>query len=56
MLRQENFFALVAHPEDAPYIGLSLAFKLPLWSNDSALKEQAAVKVYTTLELIKILK
>jgi predicted nucleic acid-binding protein len=46
--------ALVAHPEDAPYIGLSLALQLPLWSNDSALKEQTAVKVYTTFELIKI--
>lgn len=46
---------LVTHIEDAPYIALSWALKIPLWSNDSALKEQAKVKVYTTSELIRIL-
>lgn len=48
--------SLVAHPEDSPYIALSLALKIPLWSNDSALKDQYAVKVLTTSELIELLK
>lgn len=52
----KHSISLVTHPEDAPYIGLSLALKSPLWSNDYALKEQSAVKVYTTSELIKLLK
>lgn len=52
----KHFISLVTHPEDAPYIGLSLALKSSLWSNDSALKEQFNVKVYTTSELIKLLK
>jgi len=48
--------SLVAHAEDAPYIALSLALKIPLWSNDSELKEQSAVTVLATGELIKLLK
>ena len=47
---------LVTHIEDAPYIALSLALKIPLWSNDSALQEQTSVNVYTTPEVIKLLK
>lgn len=47
--------SLVTHPEDAPYIALSLALKIPLWSNDSALKEQSVVKVLITAEVIKLL-
>lgn len=47
---------LVAHSEDTPYLGLSLAFKHPLWSNDFALKEQSLVKIYTTYELVNILE
>jgi predicted nucleic acid-binding protein len=41
--------------DDAPYIALSLALKIPLWSNDSALKEMSSVQVLTTPELIKLL-
>ncbi len=47
--------SLVTHAEDAPYIALSMAFKIPLWSNDSALKKQRNVAIYTTPELIKLL-
>lgn len=47
---------LVTHIEDAPYFALSLALKLPLWSNDLALKDQSLVKVYTTTEILKLLK
>ncbi len=46
---------LVSHIEDAPYIALALTLKIPLWSNDAALKEQTKVKVLTTPELIKLL-
>ena len=48
--------SLAAHAEDAPYIALSLALKIPLWSNDSELKEQSAVTVFATGKLIKLLK
>jgi len=47
--------ALVAHIEDAPYLALSWALKLPLWSNDTALREQSAIKVYTTVNLLDML-
>ncbi len=40
--------------DDAPYIALSLALKIPLWSNDSALKKQDLVMVYTTSDLLKL--
>jgi len=42
--------------DDVPYLALSLAFSIPIWSNDSAFKKQSLVKVYTTSELIKILR
>jgi predicted nucleic acid-binding protein len=41
--------------DDAPYIALSLAMRIPLWSNDALLKKQDAVIVYSTSELIKLL-
>lgn len=41
--------------DDAPYIALSLAMSIPLWSNDAVLKKQDAVIVYSTSELIKLL-
>ena len=44
------------HPEDAPYLALALHLHLPLWSNDSALKEQPLVPVYTTQELLDLLR
>ena len=49
--------SLVGHPEDSPYVALSLAFDIPIWSNDSALKELSSPKitVLTTSELIKLL-
>lgn len=49
---------LVGHPEDAPYVGLALAFNIPIWSNDAELKKisSSKVTVLTTAELIKLLK
>ena len=46
---------LAPHPEDAPYLALALHLNLPLWSNDSALKNQKAVPVYSTEELLALL-
>lgn len=39
-------------PADVPYLALALHLKLPLWSNDAALKTQPAVPVYSTKELL----
>ncbi len=42
-------------PKDAEYFAVALAFACPLWSNDKKLKEQGAVKVISTSELLQLL-
>lgn len=42
--------------DDAPYFAVALKMNMPLWSNDKQLKEQKEVQVYTTKELVVILK
>ena len=42
-------------PKDSEYFAAALAFNCPLWSNDKKLKEQGAVKVLSTSELLQIL-
>lgn len=42
--------------DDSPYLALSLALKIPIWSNDSAFQKQCLVKVYTTSDLIKLFR
>src|SRR3989338_7761880 len=42
--------------DDAPYLALALALNIPIWSNDSAFKKQSMAKVYTTSELVKLLR
>lgn len=58
--KEYSFFIEKAKQEvpldDAPYLALSLALKIPIWSNDTAFKKQTLVKIYTTSELLKILK
>lgn len=44
------------HKDDWPFLALALRLNCPLWSNDSALKSQQVVKVYSTAELLKLLK
>jgi len=44
------------HSEDAPYLALALHLHLPLWSNDSELKHQQGISVYTTQELVALLR
>ena len=39
---------------DAQYFALALKLKCNLWSNDKKLKEQKAVNVYSSEDLIKI--
>lgn len=41
--------------DDAPFVGLALYLGILLWSNDSALKKQSKVKVFSTYDLMKIL-
>jgi len=40
--------------DDAPYLALSLALKIPVWSNDAAFKKQTLVTTYTTTEVAKL--
>lgn len=46
---------LAPHSENALYLALALSLRLPIWSNDAALRVQRAVPVYTTKELLEIL-
>ena len=43
---------LLPDREDSQYLALALLTKSPIWSNDSHLKQQSLVKVFTTKELI----
>lgn len=42
--------------KDSMYFALALQLKSVIWSNDSKLKEQDAVKIYSTSELLEALK
>src|SRR3989344_5174209 len=42
--------------KDAIYFALALKLKCPIWSNDKALKQQSAVNIYSTQEIIDIFK
>ncbi|MEM0330548.1 MAG: PIN domain-containing protein [Archaeoglobaceae archaeon] len=43
-------------PNDAPFLFLAIALNCPIWSNDKDLKKQSLVKVYTTKEILELLK
>jgi predicted nucleic acid-binding protein len=43
-------------PKDAFYFAVALKLNCAIWSNDKRLKNQKYVKVYSTSELIQILK
>jgi len=40
-------------PNDVDFFALALKLELPIWSNDSLLKKQNAVSVFSTLDLLK---
>lgn len=42
-------------PDDVPYLAVALYLRVPLWSNDSALRDQRSIPVYTTEELLELL-
>ncbi len=42
-------------PADIPYLAVALYLRAPLWSNDSALRTQRSISVYTTEELLELL-
>jgi len=43
-------------PADAPFLALAMALNCPIWSNDKDLKRQKVVKVYTTQEILNLLR
>lgn len=47
---------LAPHPEDAPYLALALMLKSGVWSNDKGMKQQTMVAVYSTKELLAVLR
>lgn len=46
---------LLPDKDDASYLAVCLAKKMPLWSNDNHFTYQNMVKIFTTQELIKYL-
>ncbi len=47
---------LLADKDDAAYLAVCLATKMPLWSNDDHFSKQKSVKVFITQELIHFLE
>ena len=47
--------SMISDPKDATYLALAMRFFMPIWSNDSDLKEQEEVEVFTTKELVEVL-
>jgi predicted nucleic acid-binding protein len=43
-------------PYDAPFLALAMMLDSPIWSNDRHFKRQKAVKVFTTKEILSLLR
>ncbi len=43
-------------PKDIPYFALALKLNCPIWSNEKRFKKQSRVKVFSTEDLLEILK
>ncbi len=56
LIKYSNFLKktkeLLADPDDVDFLALALALNAVLWSNDSHMKKQSFVKVFTTSELV----
>ncbi|MBI5023608.1 MAG: PIN domain-containing protein [Candidatus Omnitrophica bacterium] len=48
--------ALASHRQDAPYLALALKLEAAVWSNDKGMKKQITVTVYSTTELLAVLR
>ena len=48
--------ALAPHRQDAPYLALAFILKAAVWSNDKGVKKQTTVTVYSTTELLAVLR
>jgi predicted nucleic acid-binding protein len=46
----------IADKDDAVYLAVCLAKKMPLWSNDNGFAQQKRVRVFTTQQLIAYLR
>lgn len=44
------------HIKDIPYFALALSFDCGIWSNEKRLKKQSVIKIFSTEDLLKILK
>jgi len=53
---KEQSESILTDKDDWPFIALALGKKCPIWSNDKGFKKQTAVTVYSTSELIMVLK
>jgi predicted nucleic acid-binding protein len=42
-------------PKDVPYFAAALKINCGIWSNDKELKKQKHIKIYSTVDLLKIL-
>jgi len=56
-LRQEiqECKSFIQDQADIPFLALAKHLNLPIWSNDSHLKEQSVIQVFSTLDLLKLL-
>ncbi len=45
---------LCPDPDDVDYIALAMKLKCPVWSNDIKLKQQIAVQVFNTSEIMQL--
>jgi len=43
-------------PDDLDFFALALKFNLPLWSNDLLLKKQNKLKIFTTREVLGLIR
>jgi predicted nucleic acid-binding protein len=55
-LRKETAKKICPDPKDAFYFAAALKLNCAIWSNDKELKNQNYVKVYSTSDLVKMLK
>jgi len=47
---------LAPHEEDAHYFAVALLLGIPIWTNDKGFKEQSEIEVYSTAEVIELLR